>query len=108
MTDLFELSEPRPFTEEDVALADSECHCAEPDDQYELSVDEGGVHLTHKACGKQPAGDYLELVEMAPIPVTVKAEPYAGCDGSQWHGEYRCDCGVILLVTPKTEEPTSS
>lgn len=99
MTDLFQLSEPPAFTEEDAALADSECSCTDPDGQYEMLVDEGGVSLTHKACGKQPPGDYLDLVEMAPIPVTVTAEPYGNCDGTEWHGEHRCDCGITLLVT---------
>lgn len=115
MTDLYQWLTTVPSTGQDVALDESECPCPKPDGQYELSIDAGSVLLTHKACGKQPRGDYLDLVEMAPIPVTVKAEPYRGCDGGAWHGEYRCDCGTTLLVTPnvqpsttKTEESASS
>lgn len=98
MTNLFEISEPQPFAEDD-ALADSECPCLNPDDQYLLAIDAGSVFLTHKACGKQPRGDYTDLVEMLQIPVTVKAEPYGNCDGGAWHGEYRCDCGSVLVAT---------
>ena len=97
MTDLFQLTDPQPFDEDDT-LADSECPCVEPDDQYLLEIDAGSVSLIHKACGKQPRGDYTDLVEMPQIPVTVKAEPYGNCDGGAWHGEYRCDCGILLFV----------
>ena len=98
MTDLFQLSEPQPFNE-GLAAGTDECTCSQPDDQYLMEIDNGSVSLTHRACGKQPRGDYIDLVEMARIPVTVKAEPYGNCDGSQWHGEYRCDCGIVLVPT---------
>lgn len=100
MTHLFLTTEDQTPSAEDQALADSECSCLKPDDQYLLEVDAGSVSLVHKACGKQARGDYLDLVEMAPIPVTVTAVPYGGCDGSEWHGEYRCDCGIALVATP--------
>jgi hypothetical protein len=79
--------------------ANTECVCPNPDDQYVLEVDAGSVFLIHKACGKQPAGDYLDLLQVDRIPVTVTAYPYGNCDGSQWHGEHRCDCGVVLVAT---------
>lgn len=104
MTHLFLTTEDLTPSAEDQALADSECPCLKPDDQYLLEVDAGSVSLVHKACGKQARGDYLDLVEMAPVPVTVTAVPYGGCDGAEWHGEYRCDCGISLAVTvpPRT------
>lgn len=80
---------------------DTECGCQNPDDQYLLEIDAGSVVLIHQACGKQMRGDYLDLVELPRIPVTVKAEPYGNCDGSQWHGEHQCDCGVVLVATVK-------
>jgi hypothetical protein len=98
MSNLFELSEPQPF-DEDHIVADAECPCTKPGDQYLLEIDNGSVFLVHQACGKQPRGDYLDLVEMARLPVTVKAEPYGNCDGGAWHGEYRCDCGIALVAT---------
>lgn len=85
--------------EDAVDLADIECSCENPDDQYLLEVDAGSVILVHKACGKQPCGDYLDLVELPPTAVTVTAEPYGNCDGQEWHGEHRCDCGIILAAT---------
>lgn len=81
------------------ASVDLECPCPDPDDQYLLEVDNGSVFLVHRTCGKQPRGDYPDLVEMPSIPVTVTVEPYGNCDGSEWHGEYRCDCGVALIAT---------
>lgn len=98
MTNLFQLSEPQPF-DEGYAAGDDECSCPNPDDQYLLEIDNGAVFLAHRACGKQPRGDYMDLVEMARIPVTIKAHPYGNCDGSEWHGEYRCDCGIALAAT---------
>lgn len=102
MTDLFRIVEPQEANQPHPS--DSECGCPNPDDQYLMEIDAGSVSLIHKACGKQARGDYLDLVEMAPIPVTVTAVPYGGCDGSEWHGEYRCDCGISLVVTipPRT------
>lgn len=88
-----------PHHDEDEVWADSECRCADPDDQYLLEIDNGAVFLIHKTCGKQPSGDYTDLVEMGPIPVTVTAVPYGSCDGREWHGEYRCDCGIALVAT---------
>jgi hypothetical protein len=78
---------------------EQECSCLSPDDQYLLEVDNGSVFLIHQACGKQPAGDYTDLIEMPRMPVTVTAHPYGNCDGSEWHGEYRCDCGIALVAT---------
>ncbi|WP_331731857.1 phiSA1p31-related protein (plasmid) [Streptomyces sp. NBC_01005] len=98
MTNLFQLSEPQSF-DEGYAAGDDECSCPNPDDQYLLEIDNGAVFLAHRACGKQPRGDYMDLVEMARIPVTIKVEPYGSCDGNEWHGEYRCDCGIALVVT---------
>ncbi|MFF1574823.1 phiSA1p31-related protein [Leifsonia sp. NPDC058292] len=92
MTDLFAATEGP----QDVAA--DECPCPNPDDQYLMEIDEGGVTLTHKACGKQPRGDYLDLVCLPQTPVTVKAEPYGNCDGREWHGDHRCDCGIYLDV----------
>jgi hypothetical protein len=79
--------------------SDSECPCPNPDDQYLMEIDAGSASLIHQACGKQARGDYTDLVEMPQIPVTVKAQPYGNCDGGAWHGEYRCDCGILLFVT---------
>jgi hypothetical protein len=85
--------------EDALGFDDTECSCEKPDDQYLLDIDQGAVSLVHKACGKQMHGDYHDLVEAGPVPVTVKAVPYGGCDGQQWHGEYQCDCGIILATT---------
>lgn len=97
MTSPFQLVDGQ--SDDQAKPADVECSCPNPDDQYLLELDNGAVFLTHRACGKQPAGDYTDLVEMLRIPVTVKAEPYGNCDGSEWHGEYRCDCGIALVAT---------
>lgn len=97
MNSPFELSEaPGPAQ---LHPSDFECQCKDPDDQYLMEIDGGGVDLTHKACGKRPRGDYTDLMEMLQIPVTVQAQPYGNCDGSEWHGEHRCDCGIFLFVT---------
>ena len=77
------------------------CDCPKPDDRYLLAIEEGGIILTHTACGKPPhdlLGDDRELIHMAEIPVRVAIEPE--CDGSMWHGERRCDCGYAIAVTP--------
>lgn len=98
MTDLFQLSEPQPF---DVGLAagTDECPCPTPDDQYLLEIDAGSVFLTHKACGKTPRGDWWQdSLSLLQVPVTVTPVPYGICDGSEWHGEHRCDCGVVAVV----------
>jgi hypothetical protein len=79
--------------------SDLECACSPPDDQYLLEIDWDSVSLIHKACGKPPRGDYTDLLQMPQIPVTVQAQPYGNCDGSEWHGEHRCDCGVSLFLT---------
>ncbi|MFE1949980.1 phiSA1p31-related protein [Streptomyces sp. NPDC059524] len=76
-----------------------ECSCPNDNSQYLLHIEEGGVYLVHKACGKQPRGDYHDLITLDSLPVTVKELPYGGCDGSAWHGEHRCDCGTYLNVT---------
>ncbi|MCL8016915.1 hypothetical protein [Streptomyces sp. AS02] len=106
--DLFPLVDDQAGADDD-ALADSECSCSQPDDQYLLEIDNGSVFLIHKACGKQPRGDYTCLVEMPPVQVTVVAEPYGNCDGREWHGEYRCDCGIALVATVNglPAQPTS-
>lgn len=100
--DLFRLADPQDVDQPHPS--DEECRCPSPDDQYLLEVDNGAVFLIHRACGKQPSGDYTDLVETGPIAVTVKAVPYGGCDGSEWHGEHRCDCGIALVATvnPRT------
>lgn len=80
-------------------LEDAECPCDNPDDQYVLEIDAGNVLLHHRACGRPPRGDYLDLVELPRTPVTLKAVPYGNCDGREWHGEHRCDCGSALVAT---------
>lgn len=97
MTHPFHPAEPDALVPD--PTQDAQCACLNPDDQYLLEIDNGAVFLVHKACGKQPAGDYTDLVEMRPIPVTLTAEPYGNCDGREWHGDYRCDCGVALVAT---------
>lgn len=97
MPDLFWLADPEPVEPEGVN--DFDCSCPDPDDQYLLEIDNGSVSLVHKACGKQPYDDYVDMVELPQIPVTVKALPYGNCDGREWHGEYRCDCGIALVAS---------
>lgn len=86
---------------EDVPTADAyECPCPTPDDQYLLEIDEGSVLLAHKACGKAPRGDWWQdNLSLMQVPVTVTAVPYGTCDGSEWHGEHRCDCGKVAALT---------
>ncbi|GAA3153712.1 phiSA1p31-related protein [Streptomyces rectiviolaceus] len=86
-------------TEGPVDLAADECSCPTSDGQFLMEIDAGSVLLTHKACGKEPRGDYHDLLNLPQIPVTVTATPYRNCDGSEWHGEYRCDCGIYLYAT---------
>ncbi|TXS50153.1 phiSA1p31-related protein [Streptomyces sp. t39] len=89
-----------PFEEpEALDPSEYECPCPAPDDQYLLTIDEGGVFLTHKACGKAPRGDWWqESLSLTQVPVTLTHEPYGTCDGSQWHGEHQCDCGTIAVI----------
>ncbi|MET7713726.1 phiSA1p31-related protein [Streptomyces sp. NPDC005407] len=89
---------PEPVAEQQGDTT-STCGCAEPDDQYLLEIDEGSVHLTHQACGKPPRGDWWQdTLSLAQVPVTLTVEPYGNCDGTEWHGEHRCDCGVIAAA----------
>ncbi|MEU9703028.1 phiSA1p31-related protein [Streptomyces sp. NPDC047981] len=75
------------------------CTCPTPDDQYLLEIDEGSVLLTHKACGKSPRGDWWQdSSSLMQVPVTITSVPYGACDGSEWHGEHRCDCGRVAVV----------
>jgi hypothetical protein len=97
VTSPFELTEP--LAPKQLHPSDLECPCKDPDDQYLLEMDGDSVSLIHKACGKPPRGDYTDLLQMPQIPVTVQAQPYGNCDGSEWHGEHRCDCGVSLFLT---------
>jgi hypothetical protein len=86
--------------DDDPHPSEFECPCPNPDDQYLMDIDGGSVSLTHKACGKPPRGDWMmESLAMDPVPVTVKGVPYGNCDGSQWHGDRRCDCGELADVT---------
>lgn len=89
-----------PFTDTETPhLSAHECPCPAPDDQYLLEIDEGGVLLTHKACGKTPRGDWWqESLSLMQVPVTLTHEPYGNCDGSRWHGEHQCDCGTIPCI----------
>lgn len=78
---------------------DSGCQCPPGDNQFLLEIEEGQAVLIHAACGKQPPanwGDWHDLVSMGPIPVTVGWE--RECDGSEWHGEHRCDCDSYVVV----------
>jgi hypothetical protein len=52
-------------------LANRECPCPDPDDQYLLDVDAGSVGLTHKACGKQPRQWLDDAFSLDRIPVTL-------------------------------------
>ncbi|MGW6602265.1 hypothetical protein [Streptomyces sp. NPDC055036] len=97
MTFFFEFVDPDPL--EDAPTGDSECSCPDPDDQYLMEIDCGSISLTHKACGKPMAGDLMDSFFVDRIPVTVTAQPNGNCDGSAWHGEYRCDCGISLVAT---------
>lgn len=79
------------------------CQCPPGDNRFLLAIEEGGIILTHAACGKQPAahwGDWQEVVTMdTPIPVTAKWA--TDCDGSRWHGGGTpCDCDHWIEVTP--------
>ncbi|MFE6126669.1 hypothetical protein ACFQ6Q_00130 [Streptomyces sp. NPDC056437] len=98
MPGFFELAEPAAYadTPDD---AEYGCPCPAPDDQYLLEIDEGSVLLTHKTCGKSPRGDWWQdCLSLMQSPVTLAVVPYGGCDGSEWHGEYRCDCGVVAAL----------
>ncbi|MEU7338667.1 hypothetical protein [Streptomyces sp. NPDC007074] len=71
---------------------DTGCQCPPGDNRYLLEIDEGQPSLVHTACGKQPShtwGDWQVAFSMEPIPVTVTWERQ--CDGSEWHGDQRCD-----------------
>lgn len=86
------------------------CQCPPGDNRFLLAIEEGGIILTHAACGKQPAanwGDWQEVVTMdTPIPVTAKWA--TDCDGSRWHGGGTpCDCDHWIEITP-TLPPSDS
>lgn len=91
------VSDPVPTIDEYIA---QECRCPQPDDQYLLQIEEGSAFITHAACGNPPPGDWgdyqLELM-LDSIPVRLQSTP--NCDGSEWHGEHRCDCGSSLVIT---------
>lgn len=79
---------------------DTGCQCP-PDGKFILEIEEGQAVLVHAACGKQPPatwGDWHDLVSMAPIPVTVGWERECGGNGSEWHGDHRCDCDAYVAV----------
>lgn len=93
-------SEAEPPEEYD----DGGCPCAKPDSAYQLEINEGQVSLVHATCGKPPPaswGDWEDLVYMNAIPVRLAWVPE--CDGSMWHGDQRCDCGVSVELTPVPE-----
>jgi hypothetical protein len=93
----FQISEEPASENED--YDDTGCQCPPEDTQFLLEIDEGQAVLVHATCGKQPPaswGDWHDLVTMAPIPVTVGWE--RECDGSEWHGEHRCDCDSYVVV----------
>jgi hypothetical protein len=83
-----------------------ECSCELPvDPRYLLQIEEGSVSLTHAACGKQPPtawGDWHDLIDMQPIPVTLEWTPE--CDGYPWHGLTACDHGAYIEVTLQEPE----
>jgi hypothetical protein len=90
-------AEPAPDNED---YDNRGCQCPPGDNQYLLEIEEGGVVLVHATCGKQPShtwGDWNDLVQMNPIPVTVEWE--RNCDGSLWHGDRQCDCDSWVQVT---------
>lgn len=85
---------------------DGGCTCPPGDDRYLLEIEEGGVGLVHIACGKQPSykwGDWNDLVQMNPVPVTVEWQ--TNCDGSPWHGMTPCDCDHWIQITPSPTAP---
>jgi hypothetical protein len=91
--------------QEEPELAADECGCTPADAQYLLTIEEGVAVIVHAACGKQPPstwGDWADLVVMdQPIPVTAEWVP--DCDGFQWHGDNRCDCGATVQLTPAAQ-----
>ncbi|MDX3232915.1 hypothetical protein [Streptomyces sp. ME19-01-6] len=97
MTDLFQLADEPPPNQPGPDA--NECHCQPGDTQYLLAIEEGQAVLLHAACGKKPSalGEWRDLVDMNPIPVTVEWE--SECDGSEWHGDHRCDCNSWAQVT---------
>lgn len=93
----FELADGEDIAPE--GYDDTGCQCPPGDTQYLLEIEEGGIVLIHATCGKQPPaswGDWHDLVAMGPIPVTVTWE--RECDGSEWHGDRRCDDGSYIVV----------
>ena len=100
MTALHFVSDHEPALE-DIDIDALACQCPNPDDQYLLEIEEGQAVLKHAACGKQPPaywGDWHDLVMMSQIRVTARPQPE--CDGAEWHGDTRCDCGYTIEVTP--------
>lgn len=74
------------------------CRCTESDGKCQLEIDAGSVIVTHLACGKQLQGDWwVDALQLDPIPVQVKVESH--CDGSEWHGDHRCDCDYWAQIT---------
>jgi hypothetical protein len=73
---------------------DPSCSCPNPDDQYTLEIDNGSVLITHRACGKTPAGDWNEVLVLDALPVTVRWERPHPC----WC-ETGCDCDVYAVLT---------
>lgn len=77
------------------------CRCKErKQDDYELSVDCGGIEITHTPCGKKPwfmFDDMNEWISMSPQKIVVKEMGIGSC------GCYEsCDCGPeIHLKTPE-------
>lgn len=75
MTHLFLTTKDLTPSAEDQALADRECRCPDPDDQYLMQIDCGSVFLTHKACGKQPGSWIDDAFGTSEMPVTLHWHP---------------------------------
>jgi hypothetical protein len=87
------MCDPEPFQEPDNEPMG--CRCESPDGAWKLSIEDGGVTLTHTVCGQGlPHHDLMDTVYMPETEVLLSIESetcrcYHDCD---------CDMSVVLTL----------
>lgn len=103
------MAEPVKFSPfEGVEISEAErgpdgCLCEDP--AFELEIDCGSVYLRCGTCRKDPYphwSDWIELVCMSPLPVTIDVEKPGPCNCH--YVQYGCDCEAYITATPKVVE----
>lgn len=86
------MCDPEPFQEPD--NDPQGCMCEKPDGIWKLSIDEGGVVLTHSVCGLGlPHPDLLDTVFMPEIEVL------ASIESETCRCYHQCECEMSVVLT---------